>query len=102
MIATPSRSSRDTGWAISGVLTFEDLVVHLQGKGYAPLGVVKALGPLKCLFGSAVEDGVLSADPTHRLIVNRRDERHDAESERAKAMTRQPLPLRVSALAGKR
>jgi hypothetical protein len=58
--------------------------VYLQRQGLAPGSVLKVLAPVKAMFATAVEDGDLSADPTHRLIVNRRSE-HEEEPE-AKAM----------------
>jgi integrase len=73
-------------------------VIHLQGKGYAPLGVVKALVPLKVMFATAVEDGVLISDATHSLIVNRRDDRQ--EEPVAKAMTRKEFAVVLEAVPG--
>lgn len=64
-------------------------VVHLQRGGLAPTSVVKVLAPVKAMLATAVEDGVLVSDPTHRLIVNRRDERE--QEHEAKAMTHKEL-----------
>jgi len=59
--------------------------MKLGRDGLAPGSVVKAVGVLKVLFATAVEDGTLQVNPVADMRINRRDESKD-EPE-AKALT---------------
>jgi integrase len=64
-------------------------VLDLERRDQRPTSVVKHLAPLKLLFATAFEDGVVRFDPTRAVRVSRR--RDDEEEPLPKAMTRAEL-----------
>lgn len=62
----------------------------LEADGLAPSSIRKEVAPLRALFATAFEDGVVRSNPTVGVRVNGR--RNDEEQEeRAKALTREEL-----------
>jgi integrase len=73
------------------------LVAKLEGRGLSPASVVKNLTPLRAMFATALDDGLVSANPCAGIRVNRRRAEGDEHFE-AKAMTRAELARLLAAM----
>ena len=72
-------------------------IAEMEQGGLASASVVKNLSPLKAMFATAVEDGVLRLNPTIGVRVNGRIDEGEEEPE-VKAMTRRELSRLLKAL----
>ncbi len=66
------------------------LVKQLEERGLAPASVVKNMVPLRAMFATALDDGLIRQNPCSELRINRRRGEADEQQE-AKAMTRVEL-----------
>lgn len=62
----------------------KELAISLQQRGLAPATIRNALAPVKALFATALEEGVLRINPTSGLRIARRK---TGEMEKVKALT---------------
>lgn len=77
-----------TGWKLADVerADVRRLVADLERRGLAPASVVKNLAPMRAMFATALDDGLVTANPCAGVRVNRRRAEGDEQPE-AKAMT---------------
>lgn len=80
------------GWRLADVdrADVRRLVKSLEDRGLAPASVVKNIAPLRAMFATALDDGIVRQNPCAGLRINRRRSEADEEPE-AKAMTRAEL-----------
>jgi hypothetical protein len=81
-----------SGWRLVDVerTDVRRLVKSLEDRGLAPASVVKNIAPLRAMFATALDDGLIRQNPCADLRINRRRADTDEEAE-AKAMTRAEL-----------
>jgi integrase len=88
------------GWRLSDVerADVRRLVAKLEQGGLSPASVVKNLTPLRAMFATALDDGLVSANPCAGIRVNRRPRGEGEEHVEAKAMTRVELGRLLAAM----
>ena len=88
-----------TGWKLADVerADVRRLVADLERRGLAPASVVKNLTPLRAMFSTALDDGLVMANPCAGVRVNRRRSEGDEHPE-AKAITRAELARVLAAI----
>jgi len=64
---------------------------HLAGKGLQPRTVRLNVAPLRCMFATAVEDGLLRHDPCRGIRLAQTVETVEEDEERARALTDEQL-----------
>jgi integrase len=87
------------GWRVSDIerADVRRLVADLEQRGLSPASVVKNLTPLRAMFATALDDGLVNANPCAGIRVNRRRGEGDERPE-AKAMTRAELARVLAAI----
>jgi integrase len=78
-----------------------EFVTQLEAKGLAPASVRKAFAPVRALFATAVEDGLIRSNPASGVrIASRRmvDVSIDADDEHVKALTADELRRLLAAI----
>jgi integrase len=74
------------------------LIRKLQVRGLSPATIAKYLAPLRAMFGDAVENEDLVANPALGLKINAKSRDTERSSERVKEMTRGELAAVLAAI----
>ncbi len=73
-------------------------VAHLERKGLRSSSVRRTLAPLRAMFATAVEDGVLRSNPTREVRVGARRDAAKRDQREVRAMSRVELARLLAAL----